>query len=92
MPRYVEINTVSFTRPIKGDKVPIKDVRPRPAYTDAMIAEVGIAKAIDEVCVRQEVYGSDSESASYKVYERNEAAIVDNGFSIVGLRNLVIPL
>lgn len=92
MPRYVDVDTISFTRPLSGDKVPVKDIRPRPAYTDASIAEVGVAKTIDEICVRQEVYGADSESSSYKIYERNEAAIVDNGYSIIGLRNLVVPL
>lgn len=92
MPRYFEVPTVSFKNPTSGKNVAIKDIRPRPTYVDASTVDTKASEFLDEVASRTEVYGEDNENNSYKLYERNEAAIVDAGFQIKTLRSLVVPL
>jgi len=87
---YFAIPNVQFTD-INGNTRTIKDMREYPAYTSNNSISVNANDMLDEIASRPEIYGDGGEVLSYKLFEANVVALVDNNFTLSKLKRLVIP-
>ena len=88
--RYFDIDTVSFTNS-NGVTVPVKEKRPIPDAVNSFVVNVN-NELLDEISTRQNVYGDDKESQSYKIFDANITKIVESGYDILKIRVVNIPL
>lgn len=87
--RDFNVEDMTFTD-INGKAVVLKEMREYP--TDTTLKEkytVQNGDCLDLIAVKE--YGDGSESDSYKIYDENVETIVDNGFSLQGIKQLRIP-
>jgi len=71
---------------------PIKDIKDIPEYSNFINLDVSTESTIDEICVRNDVYGENSEDQSYQIFESNIVVLTDNNFSLSKIKSLRIPL
>lgn len=75
-----------------GRQLPIKDIKDIAQYTNFINVDVSTESTIDEVCVRNDIYGEQTEDQSYKIFEANIVELTDNNFSMSVIKSLRIPL
>ena len=71
---------------------PIKDIKDIDTYTNYFTLDVSTESTLDEICVRNDVYGEGSEAQSYQIFEANIVILTDNNFSLDKIKSLNIPL
>ena len=87
--RDFNVPDMAFTD-VNGNIVILKEMREYP--TDTTIKEkykVRVGDTLDLIAVNE--YGDGSESDCYKIYDQNVETLVDNSFSLQGIKQLEIP-
>jgi hypothetical protein len=90
MSRYVQIDTIAFNDPVRGS-VNIKDTRPIPVEDVAFSEAIKKDTMLDEVAVRNGVFGVGGETQVYRLFDQNMRKIVAAGFSLENLQSLKVP-
>ena len=85
-----EIDIVVFK--YYNKEYPIKDIKDISEYPNFINLNVSTESTIDEVCVRNDVYGENSEDQSFQIFEANIVALTDANFSLANIKSLRIPL
>jgi hypothetical protein len=75
-----------------GKNYPIKDMKDIEEYTNFINLDINNESTLDEICVRPDVYGENTEDYSYKLFEANVVALMDNDFDMTKIKSLRIPL
>lgn len=89
--RYFTQDDIVFTNR-NGKSFTLKEIREFPKYVTMAILQIQGASSLDEIASREEVYGDDMESQSYKIFEHNAKDIVNAGFDLTKLTTLRIPM
>ena len=87
--RDFDVADMIFTD-INGKSFVVKEMREYP--TDVTLRQaykVRSEDTLDLIAVKQ--YGEGTESDSYKIFDYNREAIVDNQFSLKGIKSIGIP-
>lgn len=71
---------------------PIQDIKDIQEYSNFINVDTSIESTLDEICVRNDVYGENTEDQSYKIFEANIVKITDNNFSLDRIKTLRIPM
>lgn len=89
--RYYQVPTVSFTT-FLGDKVAVKDMRPRPGRAvSSYPVTIAAGATLDEVATRPDTFGDGAEGEAYRIFEENDLEIVESGLDLSKLKSLRIP-
>lgn len=91
MPRYIPINTVSFTDK-NGNTYPVKERRPIEQTNTAYELNIVQGDEIDELISRISVFGDLAEYRSYQLVDANIVELKENKFDLDTLRKLRVPL
>lgn len=75
-----------------GKDYAIKDMKDIEEYTNFINLDINNESTLDEICVRPDVYGENTEDYSYKLFEANVVALMDNDFDMTKIKSLRIPL
>lgn len=89
--RYINIDTVIFTNE-EGKSFSVKDVRLIEEQVSLIIIKNEKNVYLDEVANRKNIYGENSESDIYKIFDFNIVKIVESRFDINKLKELRIPV
>jgi hypothetical protein len=71
---------------------PIKDMKDIAEYPNFIELDVSTESTLDEICVRNDVYGENSEDQSYQIFEANIVALTESNFSLEKIKSIRIPL
>lgn len=88
--RYIDIRNIEFTN-INGKTFKIKDRREIPNYTLLTKYSKDKKELGDEIAVKREIFGEGSESLTYRIYEANIIALIENRFNFEKLKIINIP-
>lgn len=88
--RYVAIDNIEFTN-ANGRTFTIKDRRPIPTYTILTEIDKTSDELGDEIAVKNEVYGENSEDLAYRIYEANIIELIESRFDFSKLKRVKIP-
>jgi len=87
--RYSEITNIEFTS-ANNNIYTIKDKRIIPKYN--IVTKLKNNGSLgDEVAVKREIYGENSENLTYRIYEANIISLIENRFDFTKLKEINIP-
>jgi hypothetical protein len=90
MPRYIPIDTVSFTDK-NGNTYPVKVRRPIENQAIRLTLNILSGEDIDEVVSRAGIFGELSEYRSYQVVDANIVKLKEARFDTSKIRKLRVP-
>lgn len=91
MPRYVNEDILLFTD-ADGNKVNYVDLQEiETDVVTVMDIELKESDELDEISQRSNIYSEGAEYLWYRIFDANAIPIVENDYSIKGLRKLSIP-
>jgi len=85
-----EVETTVFE--YYNKEYPIKDMKDIAEYPNFIELDISTESTLDEICVRNDVYGENSEDQSYQIFEANIVALTDSNFSLEKIKSIRIPL
>jgi len=88
--RYYLCDDVTFTDYSRGDVI-IKDRREIPVEEVRFEIDKKSSELLDEIACRPEVFGDNGEIQTYRIFDLNIAAIVQNNFDLTKIKKVKIP-
>ena len=85
-----ETENISFTWN-DGHVYNIKDMKVIPVYDQYVKLKINQGDQLDEIASRSEIFGADSESLSYFLFESNIEKLAENKFDLSKLHEIRIP-
>lgn len=89
--RYINVDNVDFTD-VNGNIVVIKDKRIVPEYNIVTTIQKDEKELLDEIAIKEEIYGEGNEDLAYLLFEANQKEIIEVDFDITKIRNIKIPV
>ncbi len=86
-----ETDNITFTD-ISGNSFLVKDMKTIEEYDNTFTVEVHEDSLLDDICVRRETYGDNSEDQSYLIFEANKILLAENNFSLDRIKTLRVPV
>ena len=87
--RYMDIDTITF-EDANGISYPIKDTRPIPSLPVIFTITKNENEFIDEIATRDDIYGTNREGDSFKVYDANAIKMVEKRFDFTKIKRLKV--
>ncbi len=87
--RYMDIDTITF-EDSNGISYPIKDIRLIPSLPVIFTITKNENEFIDEIVTRDDIYGTNREGDSYKIYDANSIKMVENNFDFTKIKRLKV--
>lgn len=89
--RYEEIENIVFTD-LNGRTAEIKDMREYKEQQLDFSLSIKNKELPDEIASREEVYGQNAESESYKIVDFNRVIFFDSDFDMDKISKIEIPI
>ncbi len=86
---YMDIDTITF-EDSNGISYPIKDIRPIPSLPVIFTITKNENEFIDEIVTRDDIYGTNREGDSFKVYDANAIKMVEKRFDFTKIKRLKV--
>lgn len=86
--RYQQVDDIVYTDK-NGKSVTIKDMREYPEYTQQTTVMTKADDMVDEIAVRNDIYGANAEHRVYSIYEFNIENFYENNMNMI--KTLRIP-
>ena len=91
MPRYTDVDTVTFTD-INGNQFQVKDIRPISAQTLAFEIDIVSNNLLDEVASRKSTFGDFGEVQSWRIFDLNIDRLTEINYDMGKISRLKIPV
>lgn len=88
--RFYDVDTIIFTNK-DGVSFSIKDKRDIEINQTLIRIKINKGDRLDEIASREQIYGKNAESLSYKIFDHNIVKITESKFELGELKELNIP-
>ena len=88
--RYQNIENINFET-IDERIVVIKDKRQIPDYNIVTTIQKDEKELLDEIAIKEEIYGEGNEDLSYLLFEANQKELIEVDFDLTKIKEIKIP-
>jgi hypothetical protein len=88
--RYFNIDTVVYET-ADSKKVNVKELRPLYSAPFRFRVKLKEERTLDEIAVRDEVYGESAELETYKLFDYNATKIIEQQGDLTRIESLEVP-
>lgn len=87
----IETPNIIYTH-IDGNQYEIKDMKQISSYGNTKDLQISENMLLDEICIKDTIYGDNNEDQSYIIFEANYLTLLENHFSLENIKKLKIPI